>query len=244
MDQPFSEDYCFATHHGHAVGAPLHAGACAWVKRGGQAITRRHSEAWVMGEVPDIWNTQVCNVWWHWDWNALQPEVFRYLLPASVQSWTIDACEHEHEVGRAFALGHLLNLNVRSFELALPDAPALATRVKQLAALRRKTAAFTVDGRFLDDQGFRLETQAVVHAYRYQGPRGSGIVLGEGSIDNHSGAGVRLELSGSLLEGMTRKQAILHRQDGSEQVIPLRPSSAGAAVEFILNRWEGAVLQL
>jgi hypothetical protein len=65
-----------------------------------------------MGEVPDIWNTQVCNLWWHWPWNWMRPEVFRYVLPESIQSWTIDAFEHEHEVGRAFAMGFLLNVNV------------------------------------------------------------------------------------------------------------------------------------
>ncbi len=245
FDQPFSEDYCFAEHHGHPAGAPLHAGACAWVARGCEAVRRRSPDAWLMGEVPDIWNTQVCNLWWHWDWNMLSPEVFRYLLPESIQSWTIDACEHEHEVGRAFALGHLLNLNVRSFELALPDAPALAARVKQLAALRKQTAAFTVDARFMDDRGFTLDTQAAVQACRYQAANAGGIVLGECSPDETRGGGrVRLTLDESALGDPVRTQAILHHQDGSAHELPLKHNGSSAVAEFALGRRECAVVQI
>ncbi len=245
FDQPFSEDYCFATHHGHPVGAPIHAGACDWVARGCQAVLKRTPDAWLMGEVPDIWNTQVCNLWWHWDWNGLRPEVFRYLLPASIQSWTIDAFEHEHEVGRAFALGHLLNINVRGCELALPDVPDFAVRIKQLSELRKKTAAFTVDARFMDDLGFTLDTEAVVHAYRYQSADACGIVLGEGSQQGNDGGGrVRLNLDDGVLGTSPRRHAILHRQDGSTHQVPLERSDSGVAVEFLLDCRECAVLEL
>ncbi len=245
LDQPFSEDYCFAEHHGHPVGAPLHAGACAWVARGFQAVLRQNPDAWLMGEVPDIWNTQVCNVWWHWDWNRLCPEVFRYLLPASVQSWTIDAFEHEHEVGRAFALGHLLNINVRSFELALPDVPQFAERIRQLAALRKKTAAFTVDARFMDDRGFTLESGTAVTACRYQSADTCGIVLGEGSLQAGGAAErIRLRFDGSIPGALAKTHAILHRQDGSSHEIQLARSDSGATLELSLDCRECAVLQV
>jgi len=231
FDQPFSEDFCFAEHHGHPVGAPVHAGACEWVARGCDIIRRQSPEAWLMGEVPDIWNTQVCNLWWYWDWNATEPEVFRYLLPQSIQSWVIDVYEHEHDVSRAFALGHLLNVHVRGFELALPDVPEFAARIKQLAALRHKTAAFTMDAQFVDNRGFKLEAPASVHAYRYESPGKSAIILGEsGTAAGH----VRL-----TLEDSSRKQATLHRQDGSTEQLAL----AGPSVEFKLNRAECAVLE-
>lgn len=245
IDQPFGEDYCFASHHGHPVAEPLHAGACEWVAKAHQSVLKGNPEAWLMGEVPDIWNTQVCNLWWHWDWNELHPEVFRYVLPESIQSWTIDAFEHEHEVGRAFAMGHLLNINVRSFELALPDVPEFAARIKQLSDLRRKTAEFTVDAQFMDNQGFTMDTQAVVHAYRYQSAGKSTIVLGEGNPEAHGGGGrVRLNLDDSIMDGLLHKSAILHRQDGSTHEIPLEHSDSGAAVELLLDRWECAVIEL
>jgi hypothetical protein len=247
IDQPFAEDYCFAEHHGHPVGAPTHAGACSWTAQVCQSIRRNNPDAWLMGEVPDIWNTQVCNLWWHWPWNWMRPEVFRYVLPESIQSWTIDAFEHEHEVGRAFAMGFLLNINVRAFELALPDVPDFAARIKRLAALRKKTASITVDARFMDNTGFTLETQASVHACRYESYQSAetcSIVLGEGSTEPGKGGGhVRLILDEAVLGDASRKHVVLHRQDGSTQQIPLTWSGSGAAVELELDRHECAVIQ-
>lgn len=246
LDQPFGEDYCFATNHGHRPGEPTNAGALAWVARAREVIQKRNPDAWILGEVPDIWNTQECNVWWHWDWNDLCPEVFRYLLPESIQSWTIDAYQHEHEVGRAFALGHLLNINVRGLELALPDVPAFATRVKQLAALRTKTAAFTMEARFMDRLGMKVEGGGnAVHAYRYQAGDTCAIVLGECSQSLNDGGGkVRVELDDCTLTGAVPSRAKCFRQDGSECELPVERSGAGCAVELSLGRWECAVVKI
>ena len=37
IDQPFSEDYCFAPDHGHRRGIPVHVGAVEWIGESGRA---------------------------------------------------------------------------------------------------------------------------------------------------------------------------------------------------------------
>jgi hypothetical protein len=58
IDQPFSEDYCFSNGHGHAPGVPGHEGTCSWIPRAADIVHRHSPDSYVVGEVPDIWNTQ------------------------------------------------------------------------------------------------------------------------------------------------------------------------------------------
>ena len=244
IDQPFSEDYCFSPGHPHPPGASGHEGACSWVERAARLVHRHDPQAYLIGEVPDIWNTQYCELWWFWDWSWLDPEVFRYVLPQSLQSWVIDAVDHGDQVGKAFALGFLLNINVRSLEKSLLDAPEFAARVAQLASLRRRTAACTWLGRFMGGSGMTLDTDAEVAAALYDAGDRLGVALGEGSRTERGGGKVKLSLDSQALAEGGLASATLHRQDGSSQPLKLRRSGGNLVVEADLGRWESAVVEL
>jgi hypothetical protein len=244
IDQPFSEDYCFSDRHGHRPGAPGHEGVCRWIPEAARIVHAHDPRSYVIGEVPDIWNTQYFDLWWFWDWSWLSPEIFRTILPDSLQSWVIDAFDHEDQVGKAFAQGFLLNLNVRSLEQTLEDAPAFAARISALAALRQKTYGCTLAGRFMDRAGLGVETDAQVAAAVYDAGGTPGIILGEGSRAAAGGGTVKLTLDSERWPVRGVEEAVLHRQDGSSATLPARRSGDTLVLETRLARWECAVVEL
>ena len=131
IDQPFSEDYCFASAHGHRPGMSVHAGAVDWTAK---AVARTHARVpggYVIGEELSLWSAQHIELWWDWRWSRQHAELFRYTLPGALAMWTIDPLDHEEQVHRAFVLGFLLNINVHAVEGCLLDVPEFAARVKQ-----------------------------------------------------------------------------------------------------------------
>lgn len=244
LDQPFSEDYCFSDEHGHPAPQAGHEGVCGWIPRAAEIATatvriRTSSAKCRTSGTPSI---STCGG--YWDWSGLCPEVFRYVLPESRQSWVIDAFDHQDQVGRAFALGFMLNINVRSLERTLEDVPEFADRVAKLAALHRKTAEFTILGRFMNRLGLTVETAAEVTVARYDAGDRVGIVLGEGSRCSTGGGAVRLALSPEALQGRTAGPVTLHRQDGSSTELDFRVDGGNTIVELELGRWECAVIEM
>jgi len=187
IDQPFGYQKCFAPDHGHPVPEDTEAGACQWVAATAHALKRTYPDCYLIGEVPDIWNTQYCDLWWHWPWSSLAPEVWRYVMPDSLQSWVIDAYEHEDQVNRAFVLGFLLSINVHGLEGTLEDVPPFAARIRQLANLRAAIAAFTVHGRFCDHQGLTIVADTEVTVAVYETASAIGIILGDTSYTRNGG---------------------------------------------------------
>ena len=269
IDQPFSEDYCFSPHHGHSVPLAGQAGVCNWLPRAVDLVHRASPDGYVIGEVPDIWNTQFCDLWWFWDWSWQRPEIFRYILPASLQSWVIDACDHQEQVSKAFALGFLLNINVHSLEKTILDAPDLAQRVKQLAALRQKTQHYTTaagvfsPGRFLDQAGLTIDSDTEISAALYQTDTHLGIVLGENNKNHRRGtdrsSALRITLDPQTLGDdasarLAGAAVYLHRQNGDSQMLPLAGAENTKAanlsgkdhlvIETTLEHWECAVIEI
>ncbi len=243
-DQPFSEDYCFSPDHGHRPGAPLHDAACSWIARAAGIVRAGSPDSYVIGEVPDIWNTQHLDLWWFWDWSWLKPEIFRFTMPESLQSWVIDAYDHEDQMAGAFARGFLLNLNVRSLEKTLADAPEFAARVARLARLRERTYDLTLAGRFIDTTGLWLETDAEVTAALYDVGATLGLILGEGSRKAGGGGAVKVSLDARALGEKAVGDVMLHREDGSTQRLSPHRRSGGLDLELDLGRWEAAVLEI
>jgi hypothetical protein len=243
-DQPFSEDYCFAAGHGHRPGAPGHDAACTWIARAADIVHAGSPDSYVIGEVPDIWNTQYLDLWWFWDWSWLRPEVFRFTLPASLQSWVIDAYDHEDQMARAFAQGFLLNLNVCSLEKTLADVPEFSARVARLAALRARTWDITLAGRFIDRTGLALDSDAEVTAALYETGTGLGLILGEGSRGPGGGGRVKLGLDGTVLGHGPVGDILLYREDGSTSRLAPARKQHGIELEVALDRWEAAVVEI
>jgi len=248
MDQPFETGLCFSAAHGHDVPAHGHEGACQWIEQAARIIRQRDPEAYAIGENADIWNGRFIQLWWNWNWAAQPSEVFRYVLPDSLQSWIIDAYEPEHQrqVGKAFAMGFLLSVNVRGLERPLSDVPEFAARIKQLAALRRRTEAFTVRGRFCDQQGMSVDTDAHVAAYVYDAGGSLGIVMSD-VTEGQGGSGGRVKLTldpGTLGLKKLPESVRLYRQDGRAEALKTAAQGGRIELETRLGRWESAVLEV
>jgi hypothetical protein len=194
IDEPFEPELCFSDDHGHAVPVHGHSGACQWLPKAAGLMRGRDPEAYVIGESPDIWNSRFLHMGWHWDWSVMRSEVFRYVLPESLQSWPIDGLEHGHQVGKAFSQGFVLALYVGEMGKTLIDAPDFAQRVRRLADLRRRTAAFTMSGRFLDRAGLTVDADTSIAAHVYDGGDRLAVVIGETSEGASGGGRAELRL--------------------------------------------------
>ena len=244
IDQPFSEDFCFATDHGHRPGAPVHAGAVAWTADAVKLAHARNPESYVIGEEPNLWDARHIQLWWDWRWSAQNAALFRYTVPRSLQMWTIDPLDHEAQVNRAFAQGFLLNINVHAVEGCLLDVPDFAARVKQLAELRRATAEVTMLATFRDQQGLVAETPADTAVALYDAGPALGIALGDCAPGATGGGPVRLTLTPESLGERTLTRAVLHRQGGGVEELPVSKSGGNVTLEARLARWEAAVVEL
>ncbi len=244
IDQPFETSVCFAQDHGHSVPAHGHEGVGEWVPKAVAEIRRRDPEGYAIGENADIWTSRHIQLWWDWQWAGKRADVFRYILPDSLQSWIIDAHEHQHEIGKAFALGFLLSLNVRGLERPISAMPEFAARIRRLAALRRKTAAFTVHGRFLGDNSLKIKTKAKLAACVFDAGDKLGIILGECADGKKGGGKVDMSVDLSALGRRTPAKLLMHREDGSVSI--LKPSVRGRILDvaFRLRRWESAVIEI
>lgn len=245
LDEPFGEDLCFATNHGHDIPGHTAAGIADWTARAAAFIRSRHEGAYTIGESLDIWTTRNIDLGWYWNWSDHHGEVFRYVLPDALQAWTIDAYEHEDEVGKAFALGFLMALNVNGLEGLIWDAPEFSRRIKRLADLRERTAEFTVDGRMMHTVGLDVDADAPVVASVYGAGERLGIVLGETSRHADKGGGaVSLLLDGERY-GLPGKRTVrLHRENGSVEEITPAQKGGLLRIETSLEKWECAVLEV
>jgi hypothetical protein len=244
IDQPFSEDYCFAADHSHRRGVPVHAGAVEWTARAVARAQVRVPGGYVIGEEANLWDAQHIQLWWDWCWSRQNSELFRYTLPRSLQMWTIDPLDHADQVNRAFAQGFLLNINVHAVEGCLLDVPDFAARVKQLADLRHATADVTMLATFRDRQGLLADTPDNTAVALYDAGPALGIALGDCATGSAGGGSVQLTLTPEALgeRGITR--AVLHRQGGRVEEMPLTKYGDNLTLETHLDHWEAAVIKL
>lgn len=244
LDEPFGEDLCFAANHGHAVPGHTAEGVADWTARASRAVRSGHPGSYTIGESLDIWTSRGIDLGWYWNWSDHHAEVFRYVLPESLQAWTIDAHEHEDEVGKAFALGFLLALDVDGLAGTLRDVPEFCGRIKALSDLRERTAGFTVEGRFVDNVGLGVDTGASVVSGLYDAGDRLGIVLGETSKGEKGGGAVGLRLDLDRYGRKKAKAVRLYGQDGS--VKELRPAQSDGTlhIDTRLGKWECAAIEV
>lgn len=246
IDQAFEGQQCFDPSHEHtATPAHLHAGVLEWIPEVGKKIRRRDPGACVVGENTDIWNSQYIDIAWNWAWADWANERYRYILPESPQAWTIDAYEHEDQVGKAFAMGFLLAIIVEGMVKRLEDVPEFAKRVKRLSDLRKKTAAFTVRGRFVHHDGLEIQTAASVTASLYDAGDKLGIAIGETAPYSTEGGGeVCLTLDMAYHKRAVPETVRLHREDGGSIDQPFSIDAGKLKMKITLPRWECAVVEI
>jgi len=178
-------------------------------------MVREHSpESYVVGEQPEVYNTQFVDMWFDWGKRDNMAEVIRYVLPDSLQMWCID--EHERDVvSKAFASGHILALMTHELTGMLSDAPELAEHVARLAVLKNKTAAYLARGRFVDNRGLSCEGAL---AYAYTSEPGLAVALANSEPKEVT---AKVEIRPAVLGKTPKESSMLYSEDGGEVTVPL-----------------------
>jgi hypothetical protein len=117
--------------------------------------------------------------------------------------------------------------------------------VQALASLRKRTAAFTIGGRFLDGVGLEVESDAAIATGLYAGASRLGIVLGETSRRAARGGGaVSLKLN-LARHGLGRPTAVrLYREDGTMRLLRGTVRGHTLCLETRLKKWECGVIEV
>ena len=137
-----------------------------------------------------------------------------------------------------------MSLNVHGLERPLSAAPEFAARIKRLAALRHKTADFTVHGRFRDQVGLTVaKTGTAVAAYLFESGK-LGLTVGEVADKEKGGGKVSFTLDLGQYGRTAPAKVLLHREDGTTKALPARRRGRKIRFSFALRRWECAVVEV
>lgn len=68
IDQPVNMHCCFAEQHGHPAPDAAPQAAIEWLKEVAVQVKSANDEAYVIGELPELFQTQQIDLWWHWQW--------------------------------------------------------------------------------------------------------------------------------------------------------------------------------
>lgn len=153
-DQVVEGNLCFsARHHHHDVSAPSIA-TLGFVDELKTGMRADNPDAVLIGEGWEVLASQHLDSGWVW-WVPRNPEVLRYTLP-----WVINTSAVEADRGianRYLVLGLQLAIVAGGLENGknLSDFPEFAAYIKRMAAFRKQTEQFWVDGTFQDDLGLR-----------------------------------------------------------------------------------------
>jgi len=240
IDQPFGSHHCFDEGHRHRPGIDENIGANQWIAQVRETVRKRDGFSYLIGEVPDIHNTQNIDLWWEWEWNQMSPEVIRYVMPESLQSWVIDGLEHEYQMNRAFSLGFQLSLNVRGLEDTLSDVPAFKERIRRLAALKRKIHPHIPYDRFIGRQGITVNADSSidVEVNGYRTEHGLSVIAGDCTFRSQGGEAT-LILDPGMMEG---DRFILHSEYGEEREFVPVLQNGKLQLSLQLRPWECVVL--
>lgn len=269
FDQPAMNFVCFARDHGHSFPGYGHEGACDWIRKASAMVKKEHPRAVTMGEDLDLWNSQVIDINFSWRYFFNMPEVISYVLPDSVLLSSIDGRSEADELPRAFARGHLIGPSI-GWTKPLSAEPEFFQKLKRLAALRKKTAAYTVEARFRDQDGLSVECSAPaaasesgraasfldgesgaslkgqVAAYVYEAIGTIAVIVADCTPmeKKDGGCAVKLMLDMKKLDRATDGKIVLHSEYGGEKVLPLRESGGIVSLEIELKRWECVVVEV
>ncbi len=217
---------CFSKRHGHASPWEAWAKTYEWYGDVTQEVRRRNPGSYTVAELPDLYNTQHLDFWWTWGWrypNLIRPEVFRYVLPDVTPAWCIDENQRD-VVAEAFMYGSLFAVATRDMMGRLSDAPDLAAQIGRLGRLRRQTAAYVCQGRFMDNRGL---TVVGGRGAVYVSDPGLGVVLANGSSRSRT---VRVALDLAAFTGFVVDECGLHLEGAD--AVRIEPKQRGSVLSF------------
>jgi hypothetical protein len=240
IDQCVEQACCYAKDHGHRTPEEAIEQTFVWIRDALRRVRARDPEAYVVAEVPELWNTQWADLWWCWgyrDGGWARAEVMRYVLPQMVPLWPVDETQRDC-VAEAFATGSLMAIATRDMTGKLSDAPELAQQIKRLAALRKATAPFVSHGTFRDDRGLRVDGG---RGFVFTSASGVGVTLAN-SVAKPALLDVRLDASLALRGASGR--CLLHIEGRKPAVVRPVRRGGGARVSVRLPAFGAGVLTL
>jgi hypothetical protein len=180
FDQPFDHQLCLSEQHQHESPDDTHQAALEWLQEASRIFKDKHPEAYVIGELSEVYAMQYIDVSWIWEMSRLAPEIMRYTFPESLIYLIVD--RQPEILNRAYALGTLVAFTTCELEKTLTDYPEFAQRVDQLATMRKLTSAFTTKAKFRHQVG--LTAPADVRAYLYEANHGLGVTVANESSES------------------------------------------------------------
>ena len=186
--------------------------AYSWFGEAAKMAYARDPNSYAIAEVPDLWNVPLIDGWWVWGWHAKgwpSLEVFKYVMPEACFIWCTDEFQRP-VLARGFALGSFLAIATRGMTGRLSDIPAYAEQIARLGQLRKKTAAFASQGRFVDKRGLKI---AGGEGYVFTSKVGLAVTLANA---NSEPAELSIELDPKALTDKNLSTGAIHLEDGRE----------------------------
>jgi hypothetical protein len=97
---------------------------------------------------------------------------------------------------------------------------------------------------YCDHDGLRAETPPDTTVALYDACSALGIALGDCAPGPTGGGAVKLTLTPEALDGRQFTSAVLHRQNGTREELPLSRNGEDLTLETRLDRWEAAVIEI
>jgi hypothetical protein len=153
-DQVVEGNLCFSPSHHHADPSAPSMATLGFVVDLKQGMKEDNPEAVLIGEGWEVLASQHLDSGWVWRLPP-NPEVLRYTLPWVINSAAVQV--DPESANRYLILGLHLAIVPAGIESGktLGDFPAFAQHIARLAAFRRTTERFWVDGSFQDDLGLK-----------------------------------------------------------------------------------------
>lgn len=190
-----------------------------WFAEAAQLAYARDPNAYVLAEVPDLWNVPKIDAWWVWGWHSKggpSLEVFKYVMPEACFIWCTDEFQRPF-LARGFALGSFFAIATRGMTGRLSDAPEYAAQIARLDKLRKRTATFVSQGgRFVEKRGLRVQGG---EAYVFTSKAGVAVTLANGAATK---AILSIELDPKSLTNRHLAEGTIHLEGG--RILSAKPS--------------------
>lgn len=155
VDQPFERMPCSAENHDHTDAGDTQALTIKWVSDVKKQVSQADGDTYLIGEFVDPWAAEQIEVLFCWSWPVSDPDAVLYSLPGITPAWIVD--RDYQDALNGFLRGFLLAYVTGGTTMSLSQAPDFVDWISGLASLRERTADFTLNAIFADQDGITFE---------------------------------------------------------------------------------------